>query len=48
MKRSKNVLGFFGNTKERFRGLHSRAIVATLITVLPFMLVLCGAAWLTH
>ena len=48
MKRSKNVLGFYSNTKERFKGLFGKAFVATMITVFPFIAVLFAAGWLTQ
>ncbi len=48
MKNSKNLKEFFANTKASFKGKCGSAFLATLISVLPFAIILISAAWLSQ
>ncbi len=45
---SKNLKEFYANTDERFKGKFGYAFLATMITILPFAIILFGAAWLSR
>ena len=44
---SKNLKEFYANTNERFKGKFGYSFLATMITLLPFAIILFGAAWLS-
>ncbi len=48
MNKSKSLIEFFANTKARFKGKFGQAFLATLISVLPFAVIIFAAAWLTQ